>query len=103
MTKEKIVQTIIRTTENEKKIIVNKAKNSNLSINEYIKKILLSDDIKSDNNNDIIELLKEQLKTKDEQILHLQQIIFLKEKNEVKLIEEHSKTKSSWWKFWAKD
>jgi uncharacterized protein (DUF1778 family) len=103
MTENKQVQIIIRTTQEEKNIITQKAKDKGISVNEFIKRIILEDDIKADstdnindNNNDItsdiIELLKEQLKTKDIQIANLQQIIY---NRDTKLIET-----KKWWKFW---
>ncbi len=64
---------------------------------EFIKRKVLNDDInehKNDINNDIIYILKEQLKTKDMQISNLQQIIY---NRDTKLIETSNK---KWWKFW---
>jgi hypothetical protein len=108
MSENKQVQIIIRTTQEEKNIITQKAKYKGISVNEFIKRIILEDDIKADStdnindsnndsNNDItsdiIELLKEQLKTKDIQIANLQQIIY---NRDTKLIE----TSKKWWEFW---
>lgn len=96
MAENKQVQIIIRTTQEEKNIITQKAKDKGISVNEFIKRIILEDDIKADstdNINDIIELLKEQLKTKDMQIANLQQIIY---NRDTKLIE----TSKKWWEFW---
>ena len=104
MSENKQVQIIIRTTKEEKNIITQKAKDKGISVNEFIKRIILEDDIKSDStdnindNNyditsDIIKLLKEQLKTKDMQISNLQQIIY---NRDTKLIE----TSKKWWEFW---
>ena len=104
MSENKQVQIIIRTTQEEKNIITQKAKDKGISVNEFIKRIILEDDIKADStdnindsNNDItsdiIELLKEQLKTKDMQIANLQQIIYHRD---TKLIE----TSKKWWEFW---
>ena len=104
MSENKQVQIIIRTTQEEKNIITQKAKDKGISVNEFIKRIILEDDIKADStdnindsNNDItsdiIELLKEQLKTKDMQIANLQQIIY---NRDTKLIE----TSIKWWEFW---
>lgn len=108
MSENKQVQIIIRTTQEEKNIITQKAKDKGISVNEFIKRIILEDDIKADStdnindsnndsNNDItsdiIELLKEQLKTKDMQIANLQQIIY---NRDTKLIE----TSKKWWEFW---
>ena len=100
MTENKQVQIIIRTTQEEKAIITQKAKDKGISVNEFIKRIILEDDIKADSTDninditsDIIELLKEQLKTKDMQIANLQQIIY---NRDTKLIE----TSKKWWEFW---
>ena len=95
MAENKQVQIIIRTTQEGKNIITQKAKDKGISVNEFIKRIILEDDIKADitdnindsNNditNDIIEILKDQLKTKDMQIANLQQIIY---NRDTKLIE----------------
>jgi bifunctional DNA-binding transcriptional regulator/antitoxin component of YhaV-PrlF toxin-antitoxin module len=98
----KIKQTsfLLRVTPEEKKIIIEKADKENLSMNEFIKRKVLSDDIneniddiKNDIKNDIIDILREQLKTKDMQISNLQQIIY---NRDTKLIE----TSKKWWKFW---
>ena len=101
MTENKQVQIIIRTTQEEKAIITQKAKDKGISVNEFIKKIILEEDIndnindnKNDITNDIIEILKDQLKTKDMQIANLQQIIY---NRDTKLIETSNK---KWWKFW---
>ena len=104
MSENKQVQIIIRTTQEEKNIITQKAKDKGISVNEIIKRIILEDDIKADStdnindsNNDItsdiIEILKDQLKTKDMQIANLQQIIY---NRDTKLIE----TSKTWWEFW---
>lgn len=108
MAENKQVQIIIRTTQEEKNIITQKAKDKGISVNEFIKRIILEDDIKADStdnindsnndsNNDItddiIEILKDQLKTKDMQISNLQQIIY---NRDTKLIE----TSKKWWEFW---
>lgn len=101
MTENKQVQIIIRTTQEEKAIITQKAKDKGISVNEFIKKIILEEDIndnindnKNDITDDIIEILKDQLKTKDMQIANLQQIIY---NRDIKLIETSNK---KWWKFW---
>lgn len=100
MSENKQVQIIIRTTQEEKNIITQKAKDKGISVNEFIKRIILEDDIKEDINDnknditdDIIEILKDQLKTKDMQIANLQQIIY---NRDTKLIE----TSKRWWEFW---
>lgn len=100
MKDNKQVQIIIRTTSEEKEEITKKAKEKGVSVNEFIKSTILSndkEDIKSDSNNDInnaiIEILREQLSAKDMQIANLQQIIY---NRDTKLIE----TSKKWWKFW---
>ena len=70
MTENKQVQIIIRTTQEEKAIVTQKAKDKGIS-----------------------EILKDQLKTKDVQIANLQQIIY---NRDTKLIE----TSKRWWEFW---
>jgi hypothetical protein len=100
MAENKQVQIIIRTTQEEKAIITQKAKDKGISVNEFIKRIILGEDIndnindnKNDITDDIIEILKDQLKTKDMQIANLQQIIY---NRDTKLIE----TSKKWWEFW---
>lgn len=100
MPKTKQTSFLLRVTPEEKKIIIEKADKENLSMNEFIKRKVLSDDIneniddiKNDIKNDIIDILREQLKTKDMQISNLQQIIY---NRDIKLIE----TSKKWWKFW---
>lgn len=100
MAENKQVQIIIRTTQEEKAIITQKAKDKGISVNEFIKRITLGEDIndnindnKNDITDDIIEILKDQLKTKDMQIANLQQIIY---NRDTKLIE----TSKKWWEFW---
>ena len=104
MTENKQVQIIIRTTQEEKAIVTKKSNDKCISVNEFIKTIILEEDIKEDINdniddnknditNDIIEILKDQLKTKDVQIANLQQIIY---NRDTKLIE----TSKRWWEFW---
>ena len=100
MPKTKQTSFLLRVTPEEKKIIIEKAYKENLSMNEFIKRKVLSDDIneniddiKNDIKNDIIDILREQLKTKDMQISNLQQIIY---NRDTKLIE----TSKKWWKFW---
>ena len=100
MAENKQVQIIIRTTQEEKAIITQKAKDKGISVNEFIKRIILGEDIndnindnKNDITDDIIDILKDQLKTKDMQIANLQQIIY---NRDTKLIE----TSKKWWEFW---
>ena len=100
MPKTKQTGFLLRVTPEEKNIIIEKANKENLSMNEFIKRKVLSDDINERRNdiindikNDIIDILREQLKTKDMQISNLQQIIY---NRDTKLIE----TSKKWWKFW---
>ena len=51
MAENKQVQIIIRTTQEEKAIITQKAKDKGISVNEFIKRIILGEDI-NDNIND---------------------------------------------------
>ena len=53
MSENKQVQIIIRTTQEEKNIITQKAKDKGISVNEFIKRIILEDDIKSDSTDNI--------------------------------------------------
>lgn len=107
MTKKEItVQIIVRTTKKEKEIIQQKAKSIGLSVNEFIKKTLLNDgktdntsDINNDITSDIINVLKEQLNVKDEQIKNLQTIIYNKDNQVFELVED-TKSKKHWWNFW---
>ena len=94
MSKIKQVGFLLRVTPEEKKVISEKADKENLSMTEFIKRRVLNDDISNDINNDIIDILREQLKTKDIQISNLQQIIY---NRDTKLIETSNK---KWWKFW---
>ena len=100
MPKTKQTGFLLRVTPEEENIIIEKADKENLSMNEFIKRKVLSDDINEHRNdiindikNDIIDILREQLKTKDMQISNLQQIIY---NRDTKLIE----TSKKWWKFW---
>lgn len=100
MSDNKQVQIIIRTTEEEKNKITQKAKEIGVSVNEFIKKsVLYNDDIsdskenQNDINSDIIEILREQLNAKDMQINNLQQIIY---NRDTKLLE----APKHWWQFW---
>lgn len=98
MSKIKQVGFLLRVTPEEKRIISEKADKENLSMTEFIKRKVLNDDISIDINNDInseiIDILREQLKTKDMQISNLQQIIY---NRDTKLLETSNK---KWWKFW---
>lgn len=105
MTNNKQVQIIIRATEEEKKQITELAKEKDLSVNQFIKNQIFSNqkqekdnninDDNNDINNNIISILKEELKTKNQQIDNLHKIIYNKD---TKLLEYDSK--KSWWKFW---
>lgn len=94
MSKIKQVSFLLRVTPDEKRIISEKADKEDLSMTEFIKRRVLNDDINIDINNDIIDILREQLKTKDMQISNLQQIIY---NRDTKLLETSNK---KWWKFW---
>ncbi|MFH6676079.1 hypothetical protein P7J31_10565 [Streptococcus suis] len=96
----KQVQMIIRVSEEERNQIKENAHSHGLSVNEFIKNKIFLDDEKYDNNDskndinlDIIQILKEQLQTKDMQIANLQQIIY---NRDTKLLE----APKPWWKFW---
>lgn len=97
MSKIKQVSFLLRVTPEEKSIILEKADKENLSMTEFIKRRVLNDDINNDINNDIIDILREQLKTKDMQISNLQQIIY---NRDTKLIETLETSNKKWWKFW---
>ncbi|MGT2801015.1 plasmid mobilization protein [Streptococcus marmotae] len=68
MSKEKQVQIIVRVSESQKRIIVDNAKELDVSINEYIKRRMLSDEvaeryqIDSKNNADRIAFLESENK-----------------------------------------
>lgn len=98
MSDTKYIQITIRTTQEEKDLITSKARELGISVNEFIKsKALIEDDTKNDTNDNttsiIIEILQEQLKTKDMQIANLQQIIY---NRDTKLLE----APKHWWQFW---
>lgn len=121
MDKEKTVQVTFRTTLSEKEVIARNADTKGLSVNEYIKSKVLSDDTtkisKSDTMSDstskkeleqlrkdlldkyidkiAFESLQKQLEQKDIQIDQLHKIIYNKD---TKLLEYD--TKKSWWHFW---
>lgn len=105
MTNNKQVQIIIRATEEEKKQITELAKEKDLSVNQFIKNQIFSNqkqekdnNINGDNNNinnNIISILQEELKIKNQQIDNLHKIIYNKD---TKLLEYNSK--KTWWKFW---
>ncbi len=121
MDKEKNVQVTFRTTLAEKEIITRNADKKGLSVNEFIKSKVLSDDTTKISKNDIMsdstskkdleqlrkdlldkyidkiafESLQKQLEQKDIQIDQLHKIIYNKD---TKLLEYD--TKKSWWHFW---
>lgn len=121
MDKEKNVQVTFRTTLAEKEIITRNADKKGLSVNEFIKSKVLSDDTTKISKNDIMsdstskkeleqlrkdlldkyidkiafESLQKQLEQKDIQIDQLHKIIYNKD---TKLLEYA--TKKSWWHFW---
>ncbi|MTB36084.1 hypothetical protein GKS24_01630 [Streptococcus uberis] len=105
MTNNKQVQIIIRATEEEKKQITELAKEKDLSVNQFIKNQIFSNQkLEQDNNinnenndinNNIITILQEELKIKNQQIDNLHKIIYNKD---TKLLEYDSK--KSWWQFW---
>lgn len=117
MIENKQVQTILRTTPNEKDKITNTARELGFSVNEFIKRTVLdkiqeieytkNNDSNYDSINDTISLLREQLAEKDKQIaekdkqLDQQQQLTLEaisnNKLDKQLLLESSK---HWWQFW---
>lgn len=105
MSDNKMVQVIFRVTKEEKDAISEKANNKNISVNQFIKNCIFGDDKDSDSTateddsknditRDIISILNEQLRAKDEQIKNLQTIIY---NRDTKLLETSTK---HWWQFW---
>ena len=105
MSDNKMVQVIFRVTKEEKEAISEKAHNRNVSVNQFIKDCIFvdekngdstteQDDSKNDITRDIISILNEQLRAKDEQIKNLQTIIY---NRDTKLLETSAK---HWWQFW---
>lgn len=102
MSDNKNASILLRLTQEEKNKITSKAKLVNESTNKFLKDLILNNlditetnnDSKNDINNDIIELLKEQLTIKDEQIHNLQTIIFSRDAKLLELSKKH------WWQFW---
>lgn len=120
MTNNKLIQITFRTTIEEKEIISKNAKKRGLSINEFIKNKVMSEDIKETSEEishditakeeleqlrkDILEHYiaksayedsQKQLEQKDIQIDQLHKIIYNKD---TRLLEYDSK--KSWWQFW---
>jgi hypothetical protein len=105
MSDNKMVQVIFRVTKEEKEAISEKAQSRNISVNQFIKNCIFEnektsdsttkeDDSKYDITSDIISILNEQLRAKDEQIKNLQTIIY---NRDTKLLETSTK---HWWQFW---
>lgn len=106
MNDSKNTSILLRLTKEEKEKITSKAKSLNKSTNKFLKNLILNnidnidkaddtkDDIANDINQDIIDLLKEQLTIKDEQIHNLQTIIFNRDSKLIELSKKH------WWEFW---
>ncbi|MGT2772617.1 DUF536 domain-containing protein [Streptococcus marimammalium] len=110
MKNKKIVQIILRTSQEEKETITKNALKQGKSVNEYIKTKVLetnkNNDINSDSISDIIVNQQRQLEEKDIQIstlhklLENQQTLLLNEQKESsKLLTTESNNKK-WWKFW---
>lgn len=110
----KMPQINIRVTDEQKELITSKAKDSNKSITQYLIDKALDDDtstVQNADSNRIIEILNnqlavkdEQIKNKDNQLLNLQQMLYVKENR--MLEHEHEKDENSdkrWWKFWTND
>ncbi|MFE0442875.1 DUF1778 domain-containing protein [Aerococcus sp. NPDC058936] len=109
-----MAQINIRVTDEQKELITSKAKDSNKSITQYLIDKALDDDTSNVNNADsnrIIEILNnqlavkdEQIKSKDNQLLNLQQMLYVKENRMLEYEQEKDdKQHKSWWKFWATD
>lgn len=102
MSDDKNTSILLRLTQEEKNKISAKAKLVKKSTNKFLKDLILNNldsnkgnnDNKNDINNDIIDLLKEQLAIKDEQIRNLQSIIFNRDTKLIELSKKH------WWQFW---
>ncbi|MFM1623803.1 hypothetical protein AB6P03_09980 [Streptococcus mutans] len=92
MTDSKQVQIIIRTTKEEKNEIMEESKEKGVSMNEFIKEKLFGSS-KKDINSDIIDILREQVSIKDEQIKELHHLLY---NRDTKLLE----SPKHWWQFW---
>lgn len=108
----KMPQINIRVSDEQKELITSKSKDSNKSITQYLIDKALDDDtsnVQNADSNRIIEILNnqlavkdEQIKSKDNQLLNLQQMLYVKENR--MLEHEHEKDENSdkrWWKFWT--
>ena len=104
----------IRVTDEQKELITYKAKDSNKSITQYLIDKALDDDtstVQNADSNRIIEILNnqlavkdEQIKSKDNQLLNLQQMLYVKENRMLEYEQEKDENSNKqWWKFWATD
>lgn len=104
----------IRVTDEQKELITSKAKDSNKSITQYLIDKALDDDtstVQNADSNRIIEILNnqlavkdEQIKSKDNQLLNLQQMLYVKENRMLEYEQEKDENSNKqWWKFWATD
>lgn len=104
----------IRVTDEQKELITSKAKDSNKSITQYLIDKALDDDTSTVNNADsnrIVEILNnqlavkdEQIKSKDNQLLNLQQMLYVKENRMLEYEQEKDENSNKrWWKFWTND
>lgn len=102
----------IRVTDEQKELITSKAKDSNKSITQYLIDKALDDDtstVQNADSNRIIEILNnqlavkdEQIKSKDNQLLNLQQMLYVKENRMLEYEQEKDENSNKqWWKFWA--
>ena len=102
----------IRVTDEQKELITYKAKDSNKSITQYLIDKALDDDtstVQNADSNRIIEILNnqlavkdEQIKSKDNQLLNLQQMLYVKENRMLEYEQEKDENSNKhWWKFWA--
>lgn len=104
----------IRVTDEQKELITSKAKDSNKSITQYLIDKALDDDtstVQNADSNRIIEILNnqlavkdEQIKSKDNQLLNLQQMLYVKENRMLEYEQEKDENSDKrWWKFWTTD
>ena len=104
----------IRVTDEQKELIMSKARDSNKSITQYLIDKALDDDtstVQNADSNRIIEILNnqlavkdEQIKNKDNQLLNLQQMLYVKENRMLEYEQEKDENSNKqWWKFWATD
>ena len=102
----------IRVTDEQKELITSKAKDSNKSITQYLIDKALDDDtstVQNADSNRIIEILNnqlavkdEQIKSKDNQLLNLQQMLYVKENRMLEYEQEKDENSNKqWWKFWT--